>query len=192
MAQLPMIDVDPKFVLEVASGIVPPSDLAEKYGYTPEQWIFLKEYDPFVKQVEAKKAELKASGYTFKMKAAVAAEDLLEDVYLKAKAEDSSFHTQLEALKFMARAAGIDAPVKEVAQQGPGFSITINIGNGQSVQIGQTQTGQQSQTRTPEEIDAEYYNTIEHDPTAGYPAEEYDFSMAFQPFEAEPLNLGPQ
>lgn len=146
-----MIDVDPKFILEVASGIIDPAELAEKYGYSKEEWLFLKEYEPFVKQVESKKTELKANGYTFRMKSAVLAEDLLEDVYLKAKAADASFHTQLEALKFMARAAGLDAPVREQVQQGPGFSITINLGNGQSVQIGQTQ--QAKDVTDVEEID---------------------------------------
>lgn len=130
-----MIDVDPKFILEVASGLIEPAQLAENYGYTPEEWLFLKEYDPFVKQVDAKKAELKAGGFTFRMKAAIAAEDILEEAYRKAKEKDSSFHTQLEFLKFTARAAGIDAPVRE-ANVGSSFSISINLGNGQSVQIG--------------------------------------------------------
>jgi hypothetical protein len=132
---LPMVDVDPKFILEVASGLVEPAQLAEAYGYTPEEWLFLKNHDPFVKQVDAKKAELKAGGFTFRMKAAIAAEDILEETYLKAKEKDSSFHTQLEFLKFVARAAGIDAPVREQAT-GTAFSISINLGNGQSVQIG--------------------------------------------------------
>lgn len=163
---LPMIDIDAKFILEVASGLREPAVIAEEYGYSSEQWIFLKVHPPFVKAVEAKKDELKASGYTFRMKAAVCAEDLLGDVYAKAKGQESSFHTQLEALKFMARAAGLDAPVKEEAAAGPGFSITINLGNGQSVQIG----GQQPL----ETVEAE-------------PEEEFDFSMAFEPYDPAPL-----
>lgn len=170
MNKIAFVDVDPKFVLEVASGIVEPAELAEKYGYTPSEWLFLQEYEPFVKQVNAKKEELRASGYTFRMKSAVLAEDLLQDVYVKAKAEDASFHTQLETLKFLARAAGLETPAKEQVQTGPGFSITINLGNGQSVQIGS------QQTTTTGVVDVTPEDELD-----------YDFSMAFPAYQPVPL-----
>jgi hypothetical protein len=69
------------------------------------------------------------------MKSAIIAEELLADLYTKATEPDASFHTALELAKFAARAAGIDAPVRE-ANVGSSFSISINLGNGQSVQIG--------------------------------------------------------
>lgn len=130
------LEIEPKMILEIASGIRDPAIIAEGYGYSEAEWLALQQFEPFTKAVEDKKAELKASGYTFKMKAAIAAEDLLEKVYIKASSDDSSFHTQLETLKFMARAAGIDAPVREQTAAGNGFSITINLGSGQTVQIG--------------------------------------------------------
>jgi hypothetical protein len=71
------------------------------------------------------------------MKSAIIAEELLADLYTKATEPDASFHTALELAKFAARAAGIDAPVKEQSSS-VGFSISINLGNGQSVQIGAT------------------------------------------------------
>jgi len=141
------LDVDPKMILEVAAGIRHPADIAADYGYSETEWFALQEFEPFVKAVENKKAELRASGYTFRMKAAVAAEDLLEDVYAKAKDPDSSFHTQLETLKFMARAAGLEAPVRAEQTNTPAFSITINLGNGTSVNIG----GANQESRPPEE-----------------------------------------
>jgi hypothetical protein len=132
-----MLDVDAKFVLEVASGVRPPEVIAEDYGYSPEQWGQLKKFPPFVKAVDLKKVELTASGYTFRMKAAIGAEDLLTEVYKKATTGDTvSFHTQLEALKFMARAAGLETPPREDAELGSKFSITINLGGGKSVEIG--------------------------------------------------------
>lgn len=131
-----LLEVDPKFVLEVASGIRDPADIAQDYGYTGTQWLVLKEFGPFVKAVEAKRAELTATGYTFRMKAAVGAEELLAEVFTKAVSDDVSFHTQLEALKFMARAAGLDAPPREEAAAGEKFSITINLGGGNVVEIG--------------------------------------------------------
>lgn len=165
---LPLIDVDPKFILEVASGLIEPAQLAENYGYTPEEWLFLKNHEPFVKQVDAKKAELRSTGFTFKLKAAIAAEDLLEEVYVKAKEKDASLHVQLETLKFMARAAGIDAPVRE-QNVGAAFSISINLGNGQSVQIG----AQTHQASLQDVVDVEETIT--------------PYTVSFGAYKAEPL-----
>lgn len=134
--KIAMLDVEPRFVLQVASGIREPEELAEEFGYTAIEWLFLQKYDPFVKAVEAKKEELRASGYTFRMKAAIMAEELLENLYLKAVADDASVHTVLETVKFTSRAAGLDAPIRELAQAGSGFSIIIDLGGGKTVQIG--------------------------------------------------------
>lgn len=131
-----LLDVPPKFILEIASGVREPSEVAEEYGYSPEQWEDLKILEPFVKLVDTKKAELKATGWTFRLKSAMAAEDILEDVYVAAKDQGASFHTKLESLKFFARAAGIDAPNKDEEQVGNKFSITINLGGGEMVQVG--------------------------------------------------------
>lgn len=137
-ASSPMLflDVDPKFVLEVASGLKDPEDVAADYGFSPKQWKELKKYQPFIKLVDDKKAELKLSGFTFRMKAQVLAEDLLDDLALHAKKDDVSFHTVLETAKFAARAAGIDSPIKEEdGKAGNSFSININLGAGKSVNI---------------------------------------------------------
>lgn len=162
-----MLDIEPKMILELASGIREGADIAEDYGFSLEQWHALQKFDPFVKLVEDKKTELKASGYTFRLKSAMIAEDIMEDVYLKAKDEESSFHVQLEALKFFSRAAGLDAPVKELAQAGSGFSIVIDLGGGRTVQIGSA--------------GAEQGNLIEH--------EVYDFddTLCFTPYTPTPL-----
>lgn len=130
------LEVPPQLVLEVAYGIEDPKILAEKFGFSETEWDLLRVHDPFIKQVEAKKTELRASGYTFRMKAQMAAEDILDDVYRDAKKPDASFHTRLESLKFFAKAAGVEAPAKVEQSTGPAFSITINLGGGQSIKIG--------------------------------------------------------
>lgn len=131
-----ILDVPPKLVLEVAYGVEPPEEIAERYGFSRTEWLLLKEHKPFVKQVEDKKEELRAGGYTFRMKSAVIAEDLLGTLYLKAKEEDASFHTILETVKLTAKAAGFEAPQKEETNTGSSFQITINLGGGKSVHVG--------------------------------------------------------
>lgn len=137
-----VVEVPPKMVLEISLGIREPADVAAEYGFSEDQWEMLKVLPSFVKQVEEKKLELRVSGVTFKMRSAIAAEDIMSDVYLKAKEVGSSFHTQLESLKFFAKAAGFEAPAKVEASTGSAFSITINLGGGKTVHIGSAQQNQ--------------------------------------------------
>ena len=151
-------------ILELASGIREGADIAEDYGFSLEQWHALLKFEPFIKLVEDKKTELKASGYTFRLKSAMIAEELLADVYLASQEESASFHTKLESLKFTARAAGLDAPVREMAQAGSGFSIVIDLGGGKTVQIGSSA------------------RTIEHEETY-----DFDETICFAPYTPTPL-----
>lgn len=173
-----MLDVEPKFVLEVASGVREPSEIAEDFGYSARQWEQLKEYPPFVRLVDDKKAELKASGYTFKMKSAFIAEELLEKLFEKAKEDDSSFHTVLQLATFTAKAAGLDQPPKTEAQMGSNFSISINLG-GETVQIG-VKTDKNEVEKVKNEGSGVIY---EHE----MEEEEYDFALAFMPYEPVPF-----
>ena len=159
-----IIDVPPKMVLEIASGLRNGADIAEDYGYSVDQWAALLKFEPFVKLVDEKKIELKASGYTFQLKSAMIAEELLADVYLASQEDGASFHTKLAALTFTARAAGLDAPVREMAQAGSGFSIVIDLGGGKTVQIGSSQ------------------RTIEHEETY-----DFDETICFAPYTPTPL-----
>ena len=136
LAPLPaFLDVPPRFVLEVASGIKKPADIAAEYGFTPGQWQELSVYPPFVFAVDAKKLELKTEGFSFRVKSAQITEDLLDALYAKAIEEGASFHTTLELAKFTAKAAGLDAPKREDENNGANFSITINLGE-KSIKIG--------------------------------------------------------
>ena len=81
------------------------------------------------RQVESKRAELKSQGIVFKTKALMAAEDILEDVYIEAKAQDTPLPQKLDALKFFAKAAGVDQVASASGAAGAGFNITINLGD---------------------------------------------------------------
>lgn len=137
-----ILDVPPQLVLEVAYGVEDPEQIALRHGFSDSEWLLLKAHAPFIKQVEDKKAELKASGYTFRMKSAFIAEDLLDDLYKKATEEDASFSVLLETIKFTSKAAGLDAPVKTDQAPGAKFSITIDIGGGKSVSVAVNQNNE--------------------------------------------------
>lgn len=122
------VHTDPKLIFEIALGLESPKALFERYGYTETQQNALMSNEFFRRQIEAKSSELKTTGVVFRTKAALAAEDILEDVYIEAKNPDTPLPQKLDALKFFAKAAGVDA----VQQQGTaagGFSITLNLGD---------------------------------------------------------------
>lgn len=129
-----VIDVPPQMILEIAHGLEDPARIAERHGFGEAEWFCLLLDKAFIQQVDDKKSELSAGGFTFRLKAAVAAEAILTEVASKALAEGASFGLQLEALKFTAKCAGLDAPIKE-AVVGTSVSITINLGGGQTVQV---------------------------------------------------------
>lgn len=131
-----MVDLPPKFILELASGIKDGEEVAESYGYSRDQWVAMREFEPLKKIVELKKAELKASGWSFRAKCSFIAEELLDDLYAKSKEPDASFHQILESLKLTAKAAGFEAPAKVEASTGATFNITIDLGGGKMITIG--------------------------------------------------------
>lgn len=164
-----VLEIEPRMVLEIAMGLREPREIAEDYGFSATQWELLKVHDPFKKQVEDKKAELKQNGVTFRLKSAVIAEELLEDLYLKATHEDASFHTVLEAVKFTSKAAGLDAPKQDGQAAGSGFSISITIG-GQAVKINGAH-------KATQELPGDTYDMEEN----------FDFTQSFAEYTPTPL-----
>lgn len=132
---LPALNLDPKFILELAAGMEEPDVLARRYNITDAGWANLKDDNNFQKVVEAKRAELQKSGYTFRLKAALAAESLLDDIYLGAKDIDASLSAKLEAFKYLTKLGGLEPKEDKTAQQGPAFSIRIDLGGDNSTTI---------------------------------------------------------
>ena len=132
---IPALHIDPKFVFELAAGMEEPDSIASRYRYTPEGWATLKDDENFKKIVEAKRSELQKSGYTFRLKAALAAESLLDDVYLGAKDMDASLSAKLEAFKYLTKIGGLEPKEDKAQQQGSGFTIRIDLSGDNSTTI---------------------------------------------------------
>lgn len=84
------------------------------------------------------RSELKEKGYTFKTKAAMQAEDLLADAYFIAKDCEISPAVRLDAMKWMAKVAGLEPDQRQAGTgvSGGGFQVNINLGEtGKSVTV---------------------------------------------------------
>ena len=121
------VQVPPRMVLEIAYGLEAPIDIAQRYGFNEVQFGVLCQHDPFRKAVDAKRAELKAGGYSFRMKAALAAEDLLQEVAVLAISKHTDFGEKMDALKFLTKVGDLEPKESKTVAQGSGFSITINL-----------------------------------------------------------------
>lgn len=123
------VSVPPGMLLEVATGLEEGWEIADRYGYTTREWKEMEKQDGFKKQIAALRAEMALNGVTFQRKAAVLAEDLLEDVYRLAKASKSIADVQ-SAAKFFAQMGRLEPTNGEKGGGGGSgnqFSITFNF-----------------------------------------------------------------
>ena len=127
MNLLPSIRWSPEMVTELAYGMEDPVDIALRYGITASQFKDLEAHKPFLAEVAAKRAELERGGHTVKVKAAWMAENLLDDMYLRAKSPDASINQVQESIKILAKLADLEPKGAQQVAPGPGFSVVINI-----------------------------------------------------------------
>ena len=150
----PILSIDPKFIFELAAGLEEPDHIATRYHYTAEAWESLKNDQNFMKVVESKRAELQKTGYTFRLKAALAAEDLLDEVYIGAKSIDASLSAKLEAFKYLTKIGNLEPKEDKQVATGPAFSIKIDLG-GSSITIENTQKEAQNTMENVIDVDCE-------------------------------------
>lgn len=121
-----LLELDPKLVFDLAARVDPPNVIAANYGLDP---VYLSEVmeTPHVKRlITVKRKELDDAGFALAAKAKLMFEDLMPDVYRKAKSENTTLSGVLEAAKFLRTVAGLDKQ-DQGPQAGEKFSITIQF-----------------------------------------------------------------
>ena len=91
----------------------------EAIAKNPQYQRYLKDY----------KADLTENGFSFAAKARVLAEDLLADVYRMAKDSDTPAAMRVKTLENLVDWGRLAPKATVEAAAGPGYSITINLGN---------------------------------------------------------------
>lgn len=122
-----LLDISPRLVFDLAARVDPPDVIAENYGLDPQYLSEVVELPHVKRLIAEKRKELDDSGFVLASKAKLCYEDLLGDVYKKAKSENATLSGVLEAAKFFRTAAGLDK--QESGTQAERFSITINLGS---------------------------------------------------------------
>jgi hypothetical protein len=121
--------IPPGMVDALAAGLEEPDDIAARNNLTPEQWGKLKAWKPFLDAVAVRRAEFERDGYTFRLKRAVQADVLSDKYYQLLLSNDASITQISEGVKLFAKLGDLEPKSQVQAQQGTGFSITINLGN---------------------------------------------------------------
>lgn len=129
-----LIGLDPKLVFDLAAQVDPPHVVAENYGLDPQ---YLAEVmgSPHVRRlIKAKRKELEDANFVLAAKAKLMFEDLLPDLYKKAKHENTTLSGVLEAAKFFRVVAGLDQQAANAAVQEK-FSIQIVFSGAQPTPV---------------------------------------------------------
>jgi hypothetical protein len=112
----------------IAMGMEEPSAIAARYGFTGEKWDKLQQWQPFVLTVASQRAEFEKSGVTFRLKAAMKADELADQVFVQAMGHDTSLAQKMATLQYFAKMGDLEPKVDKSTTPGEGFSISINIG----------------------------------------------------------------
>lgn len=127
--QKPVLDVPQEMILGIAIGMEDDAEIAARFGFEGVRWERLKAWKPFNDAVAAQRAELEQNGVTFRIKAKSMTEDVFEHAYKIAKSNDATLLQKLEFIKVGAKLGDLEPKANAQVAAGPGFSITINLGD---------------------------------------------------------------
>lgn len=128
LPQPPALDVPQEMILAVAIGMEDAQEIASRYGFEGARWEKLQSWKPFNDAVAKQRSELETSGMTFRIKAKALTEDVFEDAYKIARSNDATLLQKLEFIKLGAKLGDMEPKQSAQVAAGPGFSITINLG----------------------------------------------------------------
>lgn len=99
---------DHRFCFELALGLDKESEILERYNVSPDQYSKLKKTPAFNQQIVDYRAEIKEKGLSFKAKAKIMAEDLLNHAYDMARDSGTSAQVRLDTIKFVTKVADLE------------------------------------------------------------------------------------
>lgn len=135
IAQVPAALKSENFLNQLAIDLVaklePVDQVCEKHGITQDELKLHLIHPSFAQRIaDAKKLWFSPSNVSerIKIKAGMALEDMLPTLVTIAADGSIAAPARVDALRQLAKFAGVDAPENAGGGGGPGFSITINLG----------------------------------------------------------------
>jgi hypothetical protein len=114
--------------IELALKTASPADLREHYNLTDEDWFAITRNEVFQNELRAAVDLMKQEGMTFKMKAKLQAEALLETSWrlIHAPSDETPPSVKADLIKTTFRVAGFDTK-DGIAPIGANFNIQVNL-----------------------------------------------------------------
>ena len=140
--QVSFPSISEEMVSSIALGMEDDLIVAARHGLSVEQYESLAAQKWFQLQVTLKRSEFEKNGITFKAKASWMAGELLDQVYLSASSADSSLGQKHEVLKTLIKAAGLEPKEERAQNTGPSFTLSIDLGGGQTMSLSNQQVMQ--------------------------------------------------
>lgn len=138
LAALPAIykTAHERMAVELAMGMDEPVDVFERYGYTADQGIALMDTPAFAATLERISKEVQSNGLTFRAKARVQAEALLEHSFEIATDPDAPAAVRADLIKWTAKVGDLE-PRKEAdeSKAGGGFSLSITFSGQEPMKV---------------------------------------------------------
>jgi hypothetical protein len=128
------LDVPAQLVWECAAGVEDPTIVAQRFGFEGDKWERLAQWPPFIQAVQRQRAEFEREGVTFRLKAGLMAEQVMDQMFKQAVGTDSTILQKLSVFNALVDVSGLKPEKKQAGAADPSaaprFSITINIPNG--------------------------------------------------------------
>lgn len=119
----------PTLPIEIAMRTSSTRLICEAYGITEEEWDLIR-FDPvFLADLQRAVDMLKEEGVSFKVKAKIQAEELLQTSWRLIHNPQTPPAVSADLIKSTMKWAGHDVPPSQQVTPGSGFSISINLGN---------------------------------------------------------------
>jgi hypothetical protein len=119
----------PTLPIEIALKTAPLDSIREAYGYSPAEWMALRDNPQFLKDLTAAINMVKEEGASFKLKARLQAEELLKTSWrlIHAPQDEVPSSVKADLIKATARWAGYDSRDNAAASGGNSLNIQINL-----------------------------------------------------------------
>jgi hypothetical protein len=127
------LDVPPEMMVGLALGTEPPLTLAAQHGFTPVELDALQAQDWFNQEVARLRSELLTSGKLGEIKFGMMGETLLTRTFVETCDPDVPISVKLEVAKYLMKMANREPKAQANLNQGPMFSIKIDLGDNQRI-----------------------------------------------------------
>lgn len=119
--------VSTEMITEIAMDVENPVAIAQRFGYSQQEYLMLCAHPWFTRAVEEKREILKSEGMSFKTQMGSLAQDMLIQAWQAASASDS-VQNKLDVAKYLTKVAGLEPQPNALAlAAGAGFSLVISL-----------------------------------------------------------------